>query len=294
MDVYLDTNLWNALFHQRVRVDVLLDSLGKRDIRLVLSDESLYELAKTFLRSDGTGKEHAAALFNYLQEFIARSIPIAKENMDAVAAEMQSLQWKVREVFPFINASDYEIVRTMVEHLATGQPSGEEVERVNRRIALRDFDRRGIRDFFAANPSSKRAFQAITAEQFSGWVAREARTIRATQYIASQIQQYFPDQPASEIAEYAHFLQTAPANRISLGMIRRNIYINWRCAHRGSVPKDLFADSTHIVNANYCDVYGTGEKGQAEYASHLLAPSTRVCIYDNKAAPIDEWLHSLN
>jgi hypothetical protein len=294
MDVYLDTNLWNALFNQSVRVEVLLDSLGKRDIRLVLSDESLYELAKTFLRRDDKGKEHAAALFNYLQAFLARSIPIAKENMDAVAAEMQSLQWMAREIFPFVNASDYEIVRTMVAHLATGQPSGEEIERVNRRIAMRDFDRRGIGHFFAANPSSKRAYQRITVEQFSSWIAQEARTIRATQYLASQIQQYFPDRPASEIAEYAHYLQAATANRISLGMIRRNIYINWRCAHRSSVPKDLFADSTHIVNANYCDVYGTGEKGQTEYASHLLTASTRVCIYDNKAAQIDEWLLSLN
>lgn len=58
MDVYLDTNLWNALFNQSVHVDALLDSLDKRDIRLVLSDESLYELAKTFLRRDDTGKEH--------------------------------------------------------------------------------------------------------------------------------------------------------------------------------------------------------------------------------------------
>ena len=130
MAVYLDTNLWNALFNQSVHVDALLDSLEKRDIRLVLSDESLYELAKTFLRRDDTGKEHAAALFIYLQAFVARSIPIAKEKMDAVSAEMQSLQWMAREVFPFINASDYEIVRATVEHLANGEPSGEELERI--------------------------------------------------------------------------------------------------------------------------------------------------------------------
>lgn len=96
--------------------------------------------------------------------------------MDAVAAEMQSLQWMAREVFPFINASDYEIVRTMVEHLATGQPSGEAFEHINRRIAMRDFDRRGISHFFAANPSSKRAYQTITAEQFSSWVAQDGHT----------------------------------------------------------------------------------------------------------------------
>jgi hypothetical protein len=293
VDVYLDTNLWNALFNQRVRVDTLLDSLEKRGIRLVLGDESLYELAKTFLSKQDAAKWHATELFSYLQEFIARSIPIAKENMDAVAAEMQSLQWMVREVFPFINASDYEIVRLMVEHLAIDQLSGEEVARINRRIALRNFDRRGVSDFFAANPALVRAYQTITAEQFPSWVAQEARTIRGTQYLASQIQQYFPDESASEISEYAHYLQTATASRISMGMIRRNIYINWRCAHRGSVPKDLFADSTHIVNANYCDVYGTAERGQFEYASHLLTPLTRVCIYDPNAVSIHEWLLSL-
>jgi hypothetical protein len=293
MDVYLDTNLWNALFNQHVPVDVLLDSLEKRGIRLVLSDESLYELAKTFLSKEDAGKRHATELFSYLQRFIARSIPIAKENMDTVAAEMQSLQWMVKEVFPFINARDYEIVRTMVEHLSIDQLTREEVERINCRIALRDFDRRGVSDFFVANPSLLRAYQAITAEHFPGWVAQEARTIRGTQYLASQIQQYFPNESASAVAEYALYLQTATANRISMGMIRRNIYINWRCAHRGSVRKDLFADSTHIVNANYCDVYGTAERGQVDYASHLLTPATRVNIYDPKTASIDEWLLSL-
>ena len=99
MDVYQDTNLWNALFNQSVRVEVLLDSLEKRDTHLVLSDESLYELAKTFLRRDDKGKEHAAALFSYHQAFLAGSIPTAKENMDAVAAEMQSLQRMAREIF---------------------------------------------------------------------------------------------------------------------------------------------------------------------------------------------------
>jgi hypothetical protein len=76
-------------------------------------------------------------------------------------------------------------------------------------------------------------------------------------------------------------------------MIRRNIYINWRCAQRDSIPKDVFPDSAHIVSANYCDVYATKESGQAEYASLLLTPFTSVRIYDPRT-PIDKWLLSLN
>jgi hypothetical protein len=67
---------------------------------------------------------------------------------------------------------------------------------------------------------------------------------------------------------------------------------NWRCANRGSVPKDLIDDMYHVLNAVYCDVYASAEAGQAEYAHLLLTPATRVAIYD-KLLPVDEWMVNL-
>ncbi len=53
-----------------------------------------------FARSCGHwAKRHASMLFSHLQELIAYSTSIAKENMGTVAAEMQSLRWMVGEVY---------------------------------------------------------------------------------------------------------------------------------------------------------------------------------------------------
>jgi hypothetical protein len=292
MDVYLDTNLWNELCKQGAGADLLLPALEEKKTRLVVSDETIYELARTFLKPGQTSPREGAALFSHLKGFITRSVPIAKDNMALIAAEMQAVQWLMGEIFPFINASDYEIVRSMVDHLSNGHIAEDEVERINRRMSIRDFDRRGVVRFFESKPTLREQYQAITPEQFSGWLAIESRTPRAVEYLAGQIHSYFPKFPKQEMLEYARALQTAVANRASMGLIRRNIYINWRCAHRGSVGRDLFPDSTHILNASYSDIYATKEAGQAEYASHLLTPHTRVRIYDT-LTPIAEWLLSL-
>ena len=48
----------------------------------------------------------------------------------------------------------------------------------------------------------------------------------------------------------------------------------------------------HVLNASYCDLYATREKGQTEYASLLLPSSTKVAVWDARAK-IDEWLLTL-
>ncbi len=292
MDIYLDTNLWNELFKQGVHPESLLKSFEGKVTRLVLSDETVYELAKTFVKNGQSGLQEGIGLFAYLKEFISRSVPITKDNMAMVAAEMQALQWLMNEIFPFINPSDYEIVRTLVDHLSIGEISDRELEHIEKRMAIRAFDRQGVIRFLEGNPDVRRDLLAVSPELFPHWLKREAGTYSATDYLTGQIHSYFPEHPGEEALEYARALQTATANRVSKAMIRRNIYFNWRCAHRGSIPKDLFPDSSHVINANYCNVYATKESGQAEYASLLLTPSTRVHIYDSQK-PINEWLLSL-
>jgi hypothetical protein len=293
MDVYLDTNLWNELFKQRVQSDRLLASLGAKGARLVVSDEAIYELAKTFIKGGETGAQEGSALFTYLKGFISGAVPIAKDPMALVAAEMQALQWMIKDVFPFVNGSDYEIVRSLVDHLSVGEISEDDRARTTRRLGMRDEDRRGIKRFQVEFPDSKADLRSVSPEAFPAWLAKEAATLHGTEYLARQIHGYYSEQPAEHAWEYARALQTTMPNRVSKGMIRRNIYLNWRCARRNSIPKDLFPDSAHIVNANYCDVYATKESGQIDYAPLLLTPLTRVHIYDS-SIPVDDWLLALN
>jgi hypothetical protein len=52
MNVYLETNLWNALCDHPVDADTLVGSLGARAITLDFSDHCVTEVAKNF---QGTG-----------------------------------------------------------------------------------------------------------------------------------------------------------------------------------------------------------------------------------------------
>jgi hypothetical protein len=111
-------------------------------------------------------------------------------------------------------------------------------------------------------------------------------------YLAWQIQDYFSEATATEAREYAQLLLTSPNCRVAQAMVRRNLYFNWRTVHHGSIRKDLFCDSNHVINSNYCDVYATKEAKQKQYASLLLTSATKVVVY-NGLTPIDEWLLSL-
>jgi hypothetical protein len=75
------------------------------------------------------------------------------------------------------------------------------------------------------------------------------------------------------------------------GVVRADLYYNWRCAHRDSNRPDLIDDMFHVLNATYCDVYVSKEKNQLEYAGLLPSRATRVEIYDG--SPVDKWLEKL-
>ena len=80
--------------------------------------------------------------------------------------------------------------------------------------------------------------------------------------------------------------------RAAKALVRADLYFNWRCAHRGSNPKDLYDDMYHVMGAIYCDTYVTKEPAQAEYAHLLLTRNTGVHIYPSEI-PVDVWLESL-
>jgi hypothetical protein len=82
-----------------------------------------------------------------------------------------------------------------------------------------------------------------------------------------------------------------PRFRFSRGVVRADLYYNWRCANRGSNPPDLIDDMFHVLNATYCDVYATKDKKQLEYAGLMLTADTRVEIYTS--GPVDQWLLGL-
>ena len=109
--------------------------------------------------------------------------------------------------------------------------------------------------------------------------------------LAGHVRRFSEASPLDAV-ECALGLLDSPDCRVARALVRADLYYNWRCANRGSNPKDLFDDMHHVLNAIYCDVYATKESGHAEYAGLLLTTNTRVAIYDGRT-PVGEWIEAL-
>jgi hypothetical protein len=84
----------------------------------------------------------------------------------------------------------------------------------------------------------------------------------------------------------------SPIAKVAGGLVRADLYYNWRCANRDSNPQDLMDDMLHVLQATYCNVYVTAEKKQSEYSGLLLTAGTSVATYDGRT-PVGRWLARL-
>ena len=151
--------------------------------------------------------------------------------------------------------------------------------------------RSGQIEFLKTRPDLKIRLQATPSENLERWLELQTMTSACVGLLAQHILRRFPDVPANEAMEYAAALLTQPMKNFSRDVVRSDLYYNWRCANRGSVPKDLIDDMYQVLNAVYCDAYATREEGQAEYAPLLLTSKTKVAIYSH--GPVDQWIENL-
>lgn len=93
--------------------------------------------------------------------------------------------------------------------------------------------------------------------------------------LSDKIRYRFSEATPVDSLLYARALLESQTLRTAKALIRADLYFNWRCAHRGSNPKDLYDDMYHVMGAIYCDAYVTKEPAQAEYA-HLLLTRTTI------------------
>jgi hypothetical protein len=119
-----------------------------------------------------------------------------------------------------------------------------------------------------------------------------AATPTALSLLSDKIRYRFSEATLVDSLLYARALLESQTLRAAKALVRADLYFNWRCAHRGSIPKDLYDDMYHVLGAIYCDAYVTKEPAQAEYAHLLLTRATSVHIYTPNV-PIDRWLESL-
>jgi hypothetical protein len=265
--IYLDTNLWNTLCDQGVSPARMIEELAVKDARLILGNEAVYEMAKTFRDSGDGGLARGIDLFSYVYRYLFEQIPLVRVNMELVASEMWALQRGSLVPEIFLNSDDYEITRLELERLSRGEVSQRVKDHIETRAASAEAIRSGQIAYLKDWPHVKRQLSDISSEEFPPWLEGELPSQAAREHLAGHIGEYFPEATVEESIEWAQALLRSPVGRVSKSIVRRTLYYNWRCAHRESVGRDVYFDSNHILNANYADVYATKESKQANKRS---------------------------
>jgi hypothetical protein len=289
MKIYLDTNVWNLLCDRDVDSRCLRETLASTNSALVLGTHTIYELAKTFVGSQTLAKERGNRLFLYLKNYVDAKIDCVKGNTELLAAEMWALKSRAPEVASRLNEQDLEKLQAEVAKLAVGNFDDRARDFVDKQSAFANTTRLEQVRFLNLRSDMKQQMKGIPVSRLEMWLNAESVSSQGVAMLAHHILRYFPEAPSSDAIEYSEPMLRTRFCRFAHGVVRADLYYNWRCANRGSNPRDLVDDMYHVLNSTYCDLYVTCERGQSDYAALLLTPETKVAIYDC-AEPIQQWL----
>jgi hypothetical protein len=284
--IYLDTMLWNALCDQAVEPSSLVTRLREGNGCLAIGTHDFYELAKSFRRPEHHGR--GKLLFSDFCRYLVADTLLIKDNMELLAHEMWALKLRLSVPETTLSSEDRALILRKAEQFASGEMDDDGAKLLENQKVFADSARANQIAFLEARPDIKNFLLSVSIDQLPQWLAEETKGPAGIAILTNHIRKRFDKAPFNEITEYAVALLERQM-RFSTAVIRCDLYYNWRCANRGSVPRDLIDDIYHVLNAVYCDVYATAEKKQEHYAGLLLSGETQVAIYD-EITPIDEWL----
>ena len=286
--IYLDTNLWNRLVDRTIDPRQLVKDLESGNSAIAVSQQSLHELAKTFLNNPARGQQ----LFQHMKQYFDAGIRVAADVMEQLHLEVDALN-TTSSVNAFYGETERNVLREAIDRLAAGHFDVEARSRVEAGVRFAKSARSGQNLHFDEKLEVKDRLRQIASAQLEGWLRAEVLSDRGTALLVRQLLRMYVeglDDPTA--ARLAHLLLRAPLGIAARGLVTAELYSNWRCAYRNSLRSDVIDDMYHVLNAGYCTVYATAEAGQAEYAALLLSSRTRVAIYDDRS-PLDNWLLTL-
>ena len=288
--IYPDTNIWNRLFEQKVDPQTFLNELRQRNATLAISGQTVYELARTFLKQPEKGQD----LFAYVKQYVDAGIIFVRDNMDQLDGEVEALHKHTPYVIAFYkpDGDGYRELKAEVDKLAQGIFDEKAHHFISNRQQFSQVTRADQRTHFDDKPEMKEQLKLVSDSQLSDWLNSESLSHSGTAILSRHLLRAYTGLDADTAAQVSATLLSILPSRISKGLVRADLYYNWRCATRGSNPPDLVDDLYHVLNSSYCDFYVTAEPGQAAYASLLLNGRTKVAIFDG-STPVDEWMLSL-
>jgi len=290
--IYLDTNMWDALFDGGVQPELFVPRLEKANKCLVLGLHAFYELARIFKSPRPDALTRGKALFEFLNRYLEANVSCAKDQSELLPAEMLMLKEGPERVDFFYPRTDRDKIIAEARRLASG-----ELSEVARQFLLEqdNFATIATKNIIAhmnAKPKLREQLSAVTSENLESWLRKESVSVSGHSNLARHFQIRYPEAPEKHISEYAVGLLSLPMRRFARGLIRADFYLHWRYAQFGALPKDLTHDVYHVLNACYCDAYVTADPKQ-RYAPLLLTSNTKASMW-KRDVPVDGWIESLS
>jgi hypothetical protein len=289
--VYADTSIWNCLCDQKTDPAALCSTLAVRDAGIVLGFNVLYEMAKRFSAGTEDARKRGQKLFTCMRSYLDRRIPIVKENWALLIEEALHVT-EGKRIEPYRGDSDYQMAIEEVNKLCEGNFEGETAKFIeNRKSAARD-SRTTMQERLETRPDLIARLEAISDQALSQFLATESVGAQGQFLLQRHLSSEFPENSAYDLSIVAKILLSF-GYRASRVMTRGDLYLNWRCAKRGSIRPDLPDDVFHIVSASYCDVFVTTETDQATIARHAIE-GIKAIVCDRNESISDRLMTELD
>jgi hypothetical protein len=213
VNIYLDTNMWDALFDGGVQPEQFVPRLAKINKRLVLGLHAFYELARIFQSPRPDDLARGKALFEFLSRYLDASILCAKDQSELLPAEMLVLKKGAEYVEYFYPVVDREKIIAECRRLAEGEQSNLARQFL---VEQQNFAIQATKNIIAhmdANPALKKQLSKIASEHVEDWLRKESISVRGHSNLARHIALRFPEVPENEVSEYAVALFSLPMTR---------------------------------------------------------------------------------
>lgn len=277
--LYPDTSAWNCFADQGVDPDLLIGSLGDRGFQIALGFEVFYEIGKLFRTDSECKKTRGRTLMTYMKQYLNRRVPIVKENWALLIEEALDALKNSPMTSCFRNDDQYRMVLDEIDKLIrTGVFETEAAKFFEGRELLARESRKLIKEFLDSRPAAKAILNMVHEDALLAFLAGESVRLTGLRMLAGHLAREFPDNRPEELLLGARLLLLCPRYRVSRALTRSDLYLNWRCARRGSIRSDLPYDTFHVISAAYSDVFLTTEQDQSNIARYALgAIKTIVC-----------------
>lgn len=290
--IYLDTNLWNELFFQKIDPADLMKRLKGRHACLAFSSHNLYEIAKSFHETNAATRAKGKELVAFLLAFLDGPVEHPVEGTELLRLEANALRF-LRAPSPsevFVKASATNRFRQQARELLKGPLRPDAADFISKwKLMVRNL-RVAQMDRLDGMPALS---ASLKAQHLKSFLAAESTSLQAVLILDFHLHNVLPGLRPGELRRLSHTLVHSGSASYARGVVRATLYGNWRAANHDGLAADVFDDIHHILTATYCDIYATGEAKQS-YALDLLASKTLFRAYPwDGSVSIDDWLASL-